>query len=128
MSWRCPLCGADRSFFRDNMSDMFWADGPGSATSVCKKCAKDRKEEIDEHNQMMGQGTGGRHTKDPDCEHNWAHPFPSRWTCTKCGAEYNQMCGCGGSLYMCQGHHAKAVAHMKEEEGSVEAYLNKHSW
>ncbi len=118
----CPVCRKEYSLF-NQASDVYW-EIQGGGRAVCKKCAKTKRKEIDEHN-IPYVSNGGM--KDIDCKHEWMHPNPNIWFCSKCKAIYRWMCGCGGSEYVCEKHHLPHQEIMKKEEGSVESYLAKHS-
>ncbi len=124
--WWCPLCGRQGAYIGGaKPSDVYW-ERAGGGTAVCTKCAKERKEEIDVHNEIYI----GSHKKkkDPNCDHSWTHPYPARFYCIRCGATYNFLCGCGGSAYVCSKHHEEFVRNAVKEEGSLENYLSKNSW
>ena len=133
MPWTCPLCGTTTKFLRPGTkpsSEVVYGLSSGSGRAVCRNCAKNRLDEINRHNIIYDWVLYGieKPKKDPNCNHKWIHPFKSRWVCSECGAEYNIMCGCGGSGYVCQNHYEKIIETMKKESGSVEEFLNKHSW
>jgi hypothetical protein len=118
--WLCPLCGKGDPFTLSNRN-VSWARH-GGGTFVCRKCAKTRLEEIKEHNAIYYSPVG--HKKDPNCKHIWAKPHPGRYYCPKCTAEYNWVCGCGGSAYVCEEHNR----HFLEKHPDLSAFLAKNSW
>jgi hypothetical protein len=120
----CPMCLRQQSLFNPSSwpSDVPYATSPAASASVCGRCAKERASEIVLHNRLI-QG-GVRLKKDPSCEHEWAHWFNNRWACTKCGAQYQWMCGCGGSMYVCEEHHAEFL----QEHPDLGAFLTTKSW
>ena len=62
--------------------------------------------------------------KNPDCVHKWDHPYMAKWFCRKCFAEYNWMCGHGGSAYICNPCYDAFI----KENSPVEEFLKKESW
>lgn len=98
----------------------------GGGNAICDKCVKAHPDQIKKHNALYYNVTGG--SKDPNCQHDWAHPYCARWACRLCPAEYNWTCGHGGSQYACQPCYTALIARMVNECGTVENYLNKHSW
>ena len=42
------------------------------------------------------------------CDHEWLHPNKTQWKCRRCGAQFNWMCGCGGSMYVCDKHYQES--------------------
>jgi len=120
----CPMCLRQQSLLVPSswMSDMDYAIDPGAGRSVCNGCAKTRASEIAQHNRRV-QG-GLRLKKDPSCQHEWAHSFNNRWACTKCGAQYQWMCGCGGSGDVCDEHHAEFL----RKHPDLNAFLATESW
>ena len=125
MATNCPVC--HRKFgITVRSSTVGYATSAGGGSLVCTKCAKERRDEINKHNAVWGQYSGERKKKNPNCKHEWIHPFPSRWYCPKCGAEFNVMCGCGGSAYICQKHYDGLIKEM--EEIGKDNYLAEHSY
>lgn len=116
----CELCGKEFGLFR-RASDIYW-EVPGGGKPICKKCAKSRMEEINEHNEQLKGNPNKK--KDTKCKHEWVHPSLNVWHCTKCGAHLSWLCGCGGSEYVCQKHYDKLI----KENQPIEKYLAKHSW
>ena len=53
------------------------------------------------------------------CDHNWMHPARHRFECSKCGAQFNWMCGCGGSSYVCDSHYYDQI-------DKIRSLLNDH--
>ena len=53
MSWQCPLCGRG-GFFVCMARHASVPTGPGSGTSVCRRCEKYKKEEIQRLNARCG--------------------------------------------------------------------------
>jgi hypothetical protein len=93
---------------------------------LCRRCVAERQDDIRELARKWHRVEGDK--KDPNCEHEWKHPWFGRWYCPKCGAEFNLTCGCGGSAFVCGAHHAEFVEVMIKECGSVEAFLEERSW
>ena len=120
MSWSCPVCGRS-GWWVSVDTTAIWHLSPGHGTSICKRCVRTEKDVIDDHNRRFYSPSG---KKDPSCPHRWVHPAPSRWYCVSCGAQYNWVCGCGGSLYACERHEAE----LTKGYASVEAFLAEHSW
>ena len=120
----CPLCGKEYGLIFNRASDVYW-QVQGGGQAVCKKCVKTRMSEIEEHNAPY-KANGNQ--KDVNCKHEWTHPNPTMWFCVKCKAVFRWTCGCGGSEYVCEKHQEKMEKSMIKKEGSVEAYLAKHSW
>ena len=132
MRIRCPLCNKEESFWRDvtfwnwgRENTISWATH-GGGRAICYKCLKNRMPEIKRHNSLYYRSNDEK--KDPNCEHKWVHPYPARWCCTKCTAEYNWMCGCGGSQYVCETHYESFKKHMIEKYDSIEQYLCEKAW
>ena len=69
---------------------------------------------------------GGKIGKNPNCQHQWAGA-PPNWICLKCGATFNLSCEHGGSM-ACGECIEDFIKSAQKEEGSLEAYLDKHSW
>ena len=119
----CPLCHKDYGW--RGHSNVSVSDAPGSARSACKRCAKDRMDDIGKRNWIMGwtnKRWDGK-AKDPQCDHKWASPSPYRFACELCGAQMNYTCGHGGSMYVCA-DHAKG---MLEQGMMSKDYLDEHS-
>ena len=122
----CPICGGEEHFLKRDThpSNVTVSTSIGGGRCVCRRCARERKDEIEKQNERFGTKL---RKKDPNCKHEWEAIGNSRWYCPKCGADYNIMCGCGGSGYVCQKHYDEFIEEMKKECGSVEAFLAKHS-
>ena len=120
----CPVCGKEYSLF-NRASDVYW-EIQGGGQAVCKRCKKNRMPEIEKHNAPYRRRQGD--LKDKNCKHDWVSANLTMWSCSKCSAVYRLMCGCGGSEYVCEKHHKSHQEYMIKEEGSVKAYLDKHSW
>ena len=80
--WSCPVCGRSGLLVKIDREVSYAIRG--GSIYVCKRCAKHRRKEIEEHNAIYW----GDHTrkKDPNCKHEWVHPYPGRWYCPKCSA------------------------------------------
>lgn len=128
MSWNCALCNKPMKWYlpRTWPSDTSIPTGPGSGGIVCKGCEKDRQDAITKRNEMAYGGPEKK--KDPNCPHTWLHPWRSRWYCSQCGAQFNWTCRHGGSEYACAKCEYEFKCKMVREEGSVDAFLTKHSW
>ena len=115
--WSCPLC--DRSgWWVRTAKDLSWAIH-GGGISVCRRCEKTRKDEIDAHNALFY----GSKKKDPDCDHDWLEPYRGRFVCSKCGGSWNWMCGCGGSMYVCDQHYKQFM----EANAPIERFLSANA-
>jgi len=125
-NWFCPLCNKQGALFGGAKPSDVYLRSPGGGRSVCTKCAKNRKEEIDKENEIYEGDLNKK--KNDNCKHEWQLPYMGRWYCTKCGATYNLTCGCGGSSYVCKIHYDEFVTDAIKEEGSLEKYLAKYSW
>lgn len=128
--FECPVCGGIEKWWKpsSHASDwkITWSLSCGHGTAVCKGCAKNRTKEIKEHNKLYHTPRGSK--KDPNCDHEWSHLEPSRWYCTKCGATYQWMCGCGGSCFVCRKHYDDFISDAIEKYGSVEEFLKEESF
>jgi len=98
----------------------------GGGEAICNKCVRTKQEEIIKHNKMFTTPQGAK--KDPNCQHEWVHPFKGRWTCVKCNATYNWMCGCGGSMYVCEEHYDRFILDAMNTHGSIELFLKERAW
>lgn len=120
MKWRCPLCKKKGLFtFPDH--DIIW-NIQGGRISVCRKCAETRLGEIQTHNNIYISPEN--HRKIPNCDHQWISPYSGRYYCPKCTAEYNWMCGCGGSNFVCLNHNILFL----QEHHNLDEYLTVNSW
>jgi len=118
--WSCPVCGRSGLLVKIDREVSYAIRG--GSIYVCKRCAKHRRKEIEEHNAIYW----GDHTrkKDPNCKHEWVHPYPGRWYCPKCSAEFNFTCGCGGSMYVCEKHYQEFIKHAEP----LDKFLAENSW
>lgn len=120
MKRRCPLCKKKGLFvFPDH--DITW-NTQGGGIIVCRKCGKTRLKEIQTHNNIYCSPEG--HRKDTGCRHEWLNPYPGRYYCPKCTAEFNWTCGCGGSNFVCLDHNNL----FWEEKHNRNEYLAANSW
>lgn len=117
----CPLCKRGFGFFVRPSRDIYWSFN-GGADAVCKSCAKKRIKVIIEHNEIFNGRKEAK--KNPECKHEWIHPSFNRWFCIHCGAQYNWLCGCGGSLYVCNKHYEEFIG----KNNPIEEYLARESW
>lgn len=124
MKIRCEVCHKKK--FLWNFSEDVYYEVHGGAAYVCKRCAKTRMEDIIANNELYSGSKTKK--KDPNCQHQWVSPYRGRFYCPKCGAQFNMMCGCGGSMYYCEEHYAGFMKHVSEEYGSLDSYLDKQSW
>jgi len=115
--WACPVCKRDGWWVR-TAKDLSWAIH-GGGISVCRRCEKTRKDEIDKHNAMFY----GSKKADPDCDHNWTEPYRGRFFCDKCETSWNWMCGCGGSMYVCDQHYKQFM----EANAPIERFLSANA-
>lgn len=123
--WWCPLCRKQGALIGGaKPSDCDWANWHGG-TSVCKKCVKNRREEIDRHNEMY-YGIKGKN-KDSNCDHEWVNPYfvggyiiRSRWYCMKCGAVYQ--------IHMTDKSYDEFMKYVNEDFDSFEDFLAEKSW
>ena len=118
--WACPVCGRDKWWVK-KAKDLFWATH-GGGISVCRRCEKNRKDEIDRHNWIYHGKPGAK--KDPGCDHEWIEPYPGRFYCPKCHAQLNWMCGCGGSMYVCPKHYHEFI----KANAPIEEYLAERAY
>jgi len=130
MGTKCPLCNASGWRYRTSMwakdkPNSSWAHH-GGGSALCNKCVKTRQDEIIIHNNKYRTPAGSK--KDTDCQHEWVHPYPGRWYCTKCSATYNWMCGCGSSMYVCKKCYDDFIKRATKEHGSIEKFLSTKSW
>lgn len=119
--WRCPICNRSGWFVR--ASDSSVPLGPGHGILVCKRCERREQEEIARRLAVYYTPAGSK--KDPECSHQWVHPYAGRWYCRKCFATYNWICGCGGSGYVCERHYRIQIEEMGEEPAK---WLAEHAW
>jgi len=120
MAYNCPVCGRKFSIFC--RASKIYLAFCGGGDAVCTKCAKEKKDEIEKHNEIYYGRKGAK--KDPDCEHKWKSPYRGRWFCVKCGAQFNWMCGCGGSAYVCEYHYIEMIT----KNQPIKEYLAKYAW
>jgi len=116
--WRCPLCYKK---IWPASKNVIWAQH-GGGISVCVRCVKNRKSEIDRHNEIYWGNSSKK--KDPNCPHVWHHPFPGRWFCAGCGAGYRWMCGHGGSEFVCDPCYGDFIV----RAGNLNQFLAEKSW
>jgi len=121
--WWCPVCGEQGAIIGGAKPDysVSWLTSTGGS-AVCTKCAKNKNEEIYKHNRIYHNEI--KNSKDINCEHEWIHPSNNRWVCNKCFAEFNMMCGCGGSGYCCEEHYIKFI----KEHPNLKNFLSENSW
>ena len=131
MADTCAVCHRPWSLWvrakewRKGNSTATWQWNAGGS-AICDKCVKTNADTIRRHNADYYRQSGEK--KDPSCLHDWAHPFPARWSCRKCHAEYNWMCGHGGSAYVCETDYRAFLEKALAGHGSVEAFLAEKSW
>ena len=117
--WACPVCYRD-GWWVKRAKDVHWATH-GGGISVCKRCAKKFKDHIDKHNWLYHGKPGAK--IDRDCDHEWGEPYPGRFYCHKCHGQFNWMCGCGGSMYVCPEHYESFM----KKIGDLDEYLAENA-